>query len=88
MYRSKPETGRSAICLQTCLQLKRHLSSELLVCFCIQIGSQLLFQESEKDGNDDAGLEYLSKDDEEDWDCEEVGHCSRGLRQAGRDARF
>ena len=33
-----------------------------------------LFDETEEDGDDDGGLQGLTKDDEEDWDGEDVWH--------------
>jgi hypothetical protein len=43
-----------------------------------------LFDETEEDGNDDDGLESLTKDNEENWDGKDVTRHGRRSRGDGR----
>ena len=51
-----------------------HLLSQLLVNCGILLGTQLLLEEGQENRDDDSGFYCLTKDDEEDWDREDVRH--------------
>jgi hypothetical protein len=51
-----------------------YLFPQLLVDSSIMLGTELLLEEREEDGDDDSRFYRLTEDDEEDWDREDVRH--------------
>ena len=60
------------------------LITELLVRSGILFWPQLLLEKCEQNGDHQAGLQCLPKDDEEDGNGENVGHSDQPLRQASK----
>jgi hypothetical protein len=50
------------------------LFPQLLVDGSIVLGTQLLLEEREQNGDDDSGLYRFTKDNKEDWDGEYIRH--------------
>ena len=51
-----------------------YLSPQLLIDGSIVLGTQLLLEEREQNGDDDSGLYRFTKDNEEDGDGEHIRH--------------
>jgi hypothetical protein len=61
-------------------EMVAHLVAQLLVHGAISVLAELLLDEGEEDRDNNAGLESLSEDDEEDLRCEDVGHGGQRFR--------